>query len=304
MNPLSSPANLPLPTVMVPILPWQNTKLLSQAVGDTVYAKTAFATAVRLLIQLGVPETKGAIGVPIAQGDPYAMGEAFWKDNAAENLGAALRAKTKSLEVLSDSQRFDTLIQILADSGWYGLEIEAREENLDSKLCTYASRATDAGLHVTLSILPGALHAQNQHVMDAFEVIALDLVDSKMTRHDKLKYLTNTRVVGKVVDANSTQRTNLEAALQTLVLLRAALDIEVALAVGIAGDFQAATLALDLREDISFVERTGRASAKQKIFEAVDLAAALSDGKTSVAEAFAADQVSRAGRLTSRPVSL
>ena len=47
--------------VQVPILPWKNAKLLSQALGDTVYVSSAFATALRLELQLGVPAQRGEV---------------------------------------------------------------------------------------------------------------------------------------------------------------------------------------------------------------------------------------------------
>lgn len=288
--------------VQVPILPWKNAKLLSQALGDTVYVSSAFATALRLELQLGVPAQHGEIGVRIPLDDPASWSELFCLDDTAPQLGRALRAEVSAREMLENPQASAKLLSRLAENNWYGLEIEVPGENLDSQLIQVARRAADAGLHPALSVLPGALHSQNQGIMSAFETISLDLLNGYQPRREQLKYLATQRVVGKIIDAKDSERTNLEAALETLVLMRAKLDSQSEVAVGIAGHFGLESLTLPLREDLDFVARTRLAGAREKIFEALDLANALTQGKTTVASAFVADVLSRAGKATSLPV--
>lgn len=292
----------PFLPVQVPILPWKNTKLLSQALGDTVYVSSAFATALRLELQLGVPAQRGEIGVRVPVDNPDSWSEFFCLGDASPQLGRALRAEVSAREVLANPQAFSQLVSRLADNHWYGIEIEVPGENLDSQLIQVAQRTTDAGLHPVLSVLPGALHSQNQGIMSAFETISLDLLNGYQPRREQLKYLATRRVVGKIIDAKGRERTNLEAALETLVLMRAQLASHSEVVVGIAGDFGLESLTLPLREDLDFVAKTRLAGAPEKIFEALDLANALTQGKTTVASAFVADVLSRSGKATSLPV--
>ena len=288
--------------VQVPILPWQNAKLLSQTLGDTVYVSSAFATALRLELQLGVPAQRGEIGVRIPVTDPDSWSEFFCLDDASLQLSRALRAEVSAPEVLENPQTCATLLSRLADNGWYGIEIEVRGENLNPQLIQVAQHAADAGLHPGLSVLPGTLHSQNHGIISAFETVSLDLLNGTQPRREQLKYLAAQRVVGKIIDAKSSERTNLEAALETLVLMRAKLPSQSEVVVGIAGDFGLESLTLPLREDLDFVAKTRLAGAQAKILEALDLASALTQGKTTVASAFVADVLSRAGKATSLPV--
>lgn len=292
----------PFLPVQVPILPWKNTQLLSQALGDTVYANSAFATALRLELLLGVPAQHGEIGVRVPLTNPDSWSNTYSLGDASPQLVRALRAEVSAPEVLDNPRNFAKLLSFLAEKGWHGIEIEVPGEHLDSKLIPIARRAADAGLHPGLSVLPGTLHSQNQGIMSAFETISLNLLDGSQPRREQLKYLETQRVVGKIIDAQSSERTNLEDALETLVLMRTQLANQSEVVVGIAGDFSMESLTLPLREDVDFVATTRLAGAKEKIYEALDLANALTQGKTTVAYSFVADVLSRAGEATSLPV--
>ncbi len=294
------------PPVMVPILPWQNAKLLSEALGDTVYASSAFATAVKLLFKLGVPKSRGAIGVEVPSSRPESLGERGqgpWISRTEPTLGAALRGVVRAREILSAPKDYERLLELLREEGWFGLEIQTSEENLPRDLQIAAQRGKDAGLHVTLNLLPGALHTQNSRVIRAFDTVALHLIPSRQLSAERLKYLESRQVVGLVVDAATSERTNLEAAWESLVLLRAQLDVDARVSVGVAGSFTTGALATQLRADQVIREKIWARGAKQKIFEALDLSLALRHGKESVAAAFAADQIARASRLTSRGIA-
>lgn len=288
--------------VLVPVLPWRNMKLLSQALGDTVYKNSAFATAVHLEVKLGVPAAGGAIGVRVPQASPQAMGDDFWEAHQDFEFAPALRAQVEHREVLDNPDAFSDLCRRLSVSGWWGVEVSVTGENLDSELLQVARRCQDDGLHPMLSVLPGTLHSQNQAVMAAFETISLDLTHGYQPRREQLKYLSSPIVVGKIIAASTPERTNLESALRTLVLLRAGLRPQTTVDVGVVGQFDSESLTWRMREDLAFVDKTQLAGAKAKIFEALDLATALRDGKTAVASAFAADVLSRVGKVTSLPI--
>lgn len=290
------------PEVMVPILPWKNTKLLSQLLGDTVYVESAFSTAIRLLNQMGVPREGGAIGVEIPGADPDALGEEVWESGGESGQNNSLRAVVRSRDVTENQENFSRLLPRLSQKGWFGLEIIAPEENFASSLASAAKQAREAGLHTTLALLPGALHAQNQSVITLFETVALDLLNHRHPPADRLRYLPVKQVVGMVVNAGTDERTDLESALQTLVWLQAGLDVDARVSVGVLGQFSSASLAVEMRQQQDLNAQVWRWGAKKKIASAIDLSIALRHGKESVAPAFAADQIARAARLTLKQV--
>lgn len=292
--------------LMVPILPWRNPKLLSEALGDTVYASSAFATAVRMLFNLRVPKTRGVIGVDIPAANPDTLGERGegpWISQSEPELGAALRGVVRGRDISVSSESFASLLQTLRQENWFGLEIQTREENLSPDLRLAAERGKDAGLHLTLNLLPGALHTQNSRVIEVFDTVAIQLVPNRRLHLERLKYLEASHVVGLVIDASTNERTNLEDALETLVTLRAQLDVDATVSVGVAGSFPTDSLTAQLHGDGDIREKIRIRDAKQKIFEALDLSLALRHGKESVAASFAADQIARASRLASQAIS-
>lgn len=286
----------------MPILPWQNTKLLSVMVGDTVYAASAFDTALRFMRQLGVPCTRGSIGVEIPGANPEAWGspaDDVGMVDVAPEMAGALRAIVELPDILNHPKSFTQLLGILREAKWDGIEIRTDAPLLPGELKTLVKDIERENLQPILNLDATAWRGENRDIIDRFHTIALVLTTLAELPPTVPRFLGVHEVIALVIDARSPQRTNLEKALSILVTLRAGLDVDTAVSVGIAGGFadesvEPKSFAMEIVEEIQL------ADARQKLLEVLDLSSAFHHGKESASFAFAADQIARAARLTSQ----
>lgn len=291
--------------VMVPVLPWKSPQLLSEIIGDTVYIDSAFATAIRFMIQLGVPASRGSIGVEVTSAG---LREIRSRDSCKSKLETetkqALRAVIQAKDALAEPDAFSSLLETLSRENWFGVEIRAEKTVFPTQLSALAKEITAAGLPSLLRITPLALRAKNKKIFNSFDAISLAIIPPLEATPAQLDCLRVRQVIGCVVDATTAQRTNLAHALDQLVLLKTRLGTETAVTVGVSGFFSEAPVDSIPPEEMDLKQKITISKPKQKILEALDIGLALRYGKENVAHAFAADQIARTSRLASQRVAL
>lgn len=290
--------------LLVPILPWKDSQILSHAFNETVYANSSFATAIRLITELGVPPQRGAIGVPypLNRETPPLSAQHSREILTKPGIRAAWRAVVLARNALEDQTRFAEALTKLRQCQCFGVEIRVTPPCMSPALLSLASLINQSGMHSMLSLTPKSWHCENQEIIDSFDAVALPVTPHCITSTRSMHNLRVHEVVAQIIDAKTKKKTNLEAALKDLVLLRNELEPNTVLSVGIAKDFTTQSLQSNPETKIGISGNNRLFPAKEKIWEALALFKAFHFGKESVATAFAANQISRAAHLASLPL--
>ena len=301
-----------LPPLHLPVLPWRHPELLSEMVGDTVYRKDSFLQAIRLMENMGVPLSLGALGVDFPD---FTLSKDQRQDFAA--LSQSSEGLIMRGVITCDAsgglpwQSVRHLISQLASLGWWGIEIRTRAPRLHRDLGMLATEAKHLGLHPSLSLTPAALTPSNNAITSAYRLISVDMTQTDFLIEEQLGMLDCDVVIAEVIDPTSAQRIDLEVELKKLVELQAGLSPQTRLGLGMnaaAFDFGGVAVAdrVEGGEEGGPGGFGGAAVLGQnpypKIMAAVHLLRALAYGKEASAYACAAAQLAQAAAQSARPL--
>ena len=305
-----------LPPLHLPVLPWRHPELLSEMVGDTVYRKDSFLQAIRLMENMGVPLSLGALGVDFPD---FTLSKDQRQDFAA--LSQSSEGLIMRGVITCDAsgglpwQSVRHLISQLASLGWWGIEIRTRAPRLHRDLGMLATEAKHLGLHPSLSLTPAALTPSNNAITSAYRLISVDMTQTDFLIEEQLGMLDCDVVIAEVIDPTSAQRIDLEVELKKLVELQAGLSPQTRLGLGMnAAAFGFGGVAVADR--VEGGEEAGEEGGPggfggaavlgqnpyPKIMAAVHLLRALAYGKEASAYAFAAAQLAQAAAQSARPL--